>query len=41
MSKQVANTFIEALRALEQTGDVEPLAALAGSGSNTGASFRR
>jgi len=28
MSEQVANTFMEALRALEQSKDVEPLAAL-------------
>jgi len=28
MSEQLAKTFIEALRALEQSGDVEPLAGL-------------
>ena len=33
---QIANTFIEALRALEQTGNVEPLAALYGDEAAVG-----
>lgn len=36
MSEQVANTFIEALRALEQNKDVEPLAVLYGEDAAVG-----